>query len=244
MSTHIGAKPGEIAETILLPGDPMRARYIAENYLTDAMCFNTVRNMLGYTGYYGGRRISVMGTGMGVSSCGIYVHELICDYGASTLIRVGTAGGINEKLKLGDLVIASGACTTSDCNRHIFPGTYCPLADFDLVRVAYQIANARNYPAYVGSVLTGDLFYNEDAPADAMLQWQRYGVLAGEMESAILFTLAKKYGVRALTLVTVADSIAFHGELTAEQRERSLDMMIRLGLDTALAMLEKKEAEQ
>ena len=244
MSTHIGARPGEIAETILLPGDPMRARYIAENYLTDAVCFNTVRNMLGYTGYYGGHRISVMGTGMGVSSCGIYVHELICDYGASTLIRIGTAGGINEKLKLGDLVIASGACTTSDCNRHIFPGTYCPLADFDLVRVAYQIANARNYPAYVGSVLTGDLFYNEDAPADAMLQWQRYGVLAGEMESAILFTLAKKYGVRALTLVTVADSIAFHGELTAEQRERSLDMMIRLGLDTALAMPEEKEAEQ
>lgn len=244
MSTHIGAKPGEIAGTVLLPGDPMRAKYIAENYLTDAVCFNTVRNMLGYTGHYGGRRISVMGTGMGVSSCGIYVHELICDYGADTLIRIGTAGGISEKLKLGDLVIASGASTISDCNRHIFPGTYCPLADFDLARAAYRIAKERGYPAYVGGILTGDLFYNDDAPADAMLQWQRYGVLAGEMETAILFTLAKKYGVRALTIVTVADSIAFSGELTAEQRERSLDTMIRLGLDTALAMPEKKEAEQ
>lgn len=242
MSTHIGANVGDIAGTVLLPGDPMRAKYIAEHYLQDAVCFNTVRNMLGYTGYYAGKRISVMGTGMGVSSCGIYVHELICDYGADTLIRIGTAGGISETLKLGDLVIASGASTTSDCNRHLFPGTYCPLADFELVRTAYQLAKARRLPATVGNLLTGDLFYNDDAPEDAMLQWQRYGVLAGEMESAVLFTLAKKYGVRALTIVTVADSIAFPGELTAAERERSLDAMILLGLDTATAMLDKKEA--
>lgn len=243
MSTHIGAKMGDIARTVLLPGDPMRAKYIAETYLTDAVCFNTVRNMLGYTGYYAGERISVMGTGMGVSSSGIYVHELINDYGADTLIRIGTAGGISEKLKLGDVVIASGASTTSDCNRHIFPGTYCPLADFALVRTAWKLAKAREYPAYVGGLLTSDLFYNEDAPEDATLQWQRYGVLAGEMESAILFTLAKKYGVRALTIVTVADSIAFAGELTAQQRERSLDTMIQLALDTAVTA-PRKEAEQ
>ena len=242
MSTHIGAQAGEIAETILLPGDPLRAKYIAENFLTDAVCCNTVRNMLGYTGFYRGRRLSVMGTGMGISSCAIYVYELINTYGVKTLIRVGTAGAISEGLKLGDIVIAGGACTTSDCNRHIFPGTYCPLADFGLVRAAYRLAKERGYPAAVGNLLSGDLFYRDDAPADAMLQWQRYGVLAGEMESAGLFTLARRYGARALTLATISDGPALAGALSAAERERSLDTMIQLGLDTAAAIQAEQEA--
>ncbi len=242
MSTHIGAQVGEIAEEILLPGDPLRAKYIAENYLTDAVCFNKVRNMLGYTGTYQGKRVSVMGTGMGISSCAIYVYELAQTYGVKTMIRVGTAGAINEKLRLGDIVIANGACTTSDINRHIFPGTYCPLADFNLVRTAYKLAKQYAYPARVGNLLSGDLFYNDDAPADAMLQWQRYGVLAGEMESAVLFTLARKHCVRALTLATIADGLSLTGELTAAERERSLDAMITLGLDTLVAMQAEQEA--
>lgn len=242
MSTHIGAKQGEIAESILLPGDPLRAKYIAQTYLTDAVCFNTVRNMLGYTGCYKGKRISVMGTGMGISSAAIYVHELICEYGAKTLIRVGTAGGISEKLKLGDIVIASGASTTSHINRHIFPGTYCPLADFETLRTAYQIAKAQEIPVTVGNILSGDLFYDDDE--NDMKKWQKYGVLAGEMESAGLFTLAKKYGVRALTLVTVSDSICFQEELPAAARERALDRMILLGLETAAAMQTREEGEQ
>lgn len=242
MSTHIGAQPDQIAQTILLPGDPLRAKYIAETFLTDTFCFNTVRNMLGFTGYYKGKRLSVMGSGMGISSCGIYVHELINNYGVKTLIRVGTAGAISEMLQLGDIVIASGACTTSNINRLIFPGTYCPLADFELARTAYLLAKEQNCRAFVGNLLSSDLFYDDDAPKDAILQWQRYGVLAGEMESAVLFTLAKKYGVRALTLVTVSDSIVFPEELSAEARERSLDKMILLGLETAASFV-KEDAQ-
>lgn len=244
MSTHINAKEGEIARTVLLPGDPLRAKYIAENYLTDAVCFNTVRNMLGYTGCYKGKRISVMGSGMGISSSGIYAYELMTAYGVDTILRLGTAGGISEKLKLKDIVIADGASTTSDINRHIFPGTYCPLADFELTRAAYLTARKHAIPVMVGGILSSDLFYNEDRPADAMQQWQRYGVLAGEMESAGLYTLAKKYGARALTIVTVADSICYDGELSAEDREHALDTMIFLGLETAIAAWHEKEGEE
>lgn len=241
MSTHIGAAEGTVAKRILLPGDPLRAKYIAENYLEGAVCFNTVRNMLGYTGTYQGKRISVMGTGMGMSSCGIYVHELICDYGADTLIRLGTAGGISEKLKLGDVVIAGGASTTSDMNRHLFPGTYCPLADFELTRTAYLIARDRNVPFAVGNVLSSDLFYDDDR---GMEKWKEHGVLAGEMESAVLYTLAQKHRVRALSLVTVVDGPSIQGELSPRDRERSLDAMIRLGLDTAVSVADREEAAQ
>lgn len=241
MSTHIGAPEGAVAKRILLPGDPMRAKYIAENYLEGAVCFNTVRNMLGYTGTYQGKPVSVMGTGMGMSSCAIYVHELICDYGVDTLIRIGTAGAISETLKLGDVVIANGASTTSDMNRHLFPGTYCPLADFELARAAYRIAKDRGYPFAVGNILSSDLFYDEDR-GEGIERWKQYGILAGEMESAALYTLAQKHRVRALCLATVSDGISIRGELSAQERERSLDVMIRLGLDTAVSVPDREEA--
>lgn len=233
MSTHIGAQQGDIAKGILLPGDPRRAKYIAENFLQDPVCFNNVRGMLGYTGTYGGKRISVMGTGMGIPSISIYITELMREYGVETLIRVGTCGSFKPDIRIKDIILAEGACTTSDINHHIFSGTYCPVADFDLLRTAYQVAGEMGLTTWVGNVLSSDLFYNEElAPGNDI--WIKYGVLGVEMEAAALFTLAKKYGCRALALLTVSDSIVTdEEEMTPQQREQSLNNMIEIALKTA-----------
>ena len=230
MSTHIGAKPGDIAEGILLPGDPLRAKYIAENFLEDAVCFNKVRGMLGFTGTYKGKKISAMGTGMGIPSISIYVNELMRDYGVKNLIRIGTCGAMQKDIKMEDVVIAQGACTDNDFNRRIFNGTYCPVADFELLRAAYLNCKKLGLSTKIGNVISGDMFYGENSDRDKM--WEKYGVLVGEMEAASLFTYAKKYKARALALLTVSDSQFEERAMTPKEREQSLTNMITLALDT------------
>ncbi|MEG0832403.1 MAG: purine-nucleoside phosphorylase [Oscillospiraceae bacterium] len=232
MSTHIGANPGDIAKGILLPGDPLRAKYIAENFLENPVCFNNVRGMLGFTGTYKGKRISAMGTGMGIPSISIYVNELMRDYGVENLIRIGTCGSMRPEIKMKDVIIAQGACTDNDFNHHVFSGTYAPIADFDLLRTAYKKAGELGIKAWVGNVISGDMFYGEDIVANNPI-WENYGVLAGEMEAAALLTLAKKYKARALAMVTVSDS-PYDREhaMTPKDREQSLNNMITVALET------------
>jgi purine-nucleoside phosphorylase len=235
MSTHIAAKSGDIAKGILLPGDPRRAEYVAEKFLTRAVCFNRVRGMLGFTGRYKGKRVSVMGTGMGIPSISIYATELMKEYGVENLIRVGTCGGMQDNLGVGDIIAGQGACAGSDFNYHVFPGTYCPVADFDLLRGAYLNAKRLGLTTHVGNILSGDMFYNESDARDS--RWKEYGVLGGEMEAAALYTLAKKYKARALALVTVSDVKEGGRNMTSEERERSLGNMISLALDTIIEFI-------
>jgi purine-nucleoside phosphorylase len=235
MSTHIGAKPGEIAERVLLPGDPLRARWIAETYLVDATCYSTVRSMFGFTGTYRGVRVSVQGTGMGMPSASIYAHELINDYGADTLIRVGSCGALSESLNLRDLVAASGASTDSAMNRMRFHGLidYAPVADFGLLRTAVEVAERRGVEMRVGPILAADSFYT-DRP-DLYHTLADYGVLAVEMESAALYTIAARHRARALTILTVSDHIRTGEHMSADDRERSFADMAQIGLDVAIA---------
>lgn len=230
MSTHIGAREGDIAKGILLPGDPLRAKYISENYLQNSFCFNTVRNMLGFTGEYKGKQVSVMGTGMGIPSISIYITELMKEYEVKYLIRVGTCGAMQPDIGLKDIVIAQGACTTSDINHHIFPGNYCPLADFDMLRTAHLKSKESGIKIHIGNMISSDMFYSDNR-SDI---WSDYGVKAGEMETAALYTLAKRYGTSALSMVTVADSKYIKGELSSTEREQSLDSMIKLALETII----------
>lgn len=235
MSTHIGAKPGEIAKGILLPGDPMRAKYIAENFLENPVCFNNIRNMLGFTGTYKGKRVSVMGTGMGIPSISIYVNELISQYGVENLIRVGTCGAMQPSVKIEDVIIAEGASTKSDFNRLIFPGTYCPVADFDLLRTAYLKTKELGMNAKIGNICSGDMFYGEKSELDE--NWEKYGILGGEMEAAALFTIAKKFGVRALAMAMATDSRFEERIMTSDERERSVNKMVKLALETVVEFI-------
>ena len=226
MSTHIEAKMGEIAERILLPGDPMRAKYIAENFLEDAVCFNRVRGILGYTGTYKGERISVMATGMGIPSVGIYVTELMRDYGVKTLFRIGSAGSLQDFVKAGDILLALGTSTTSNLNKRQFPGTYCPVADFELLKGAYDTAKELDITVHVGNVLSDDFFYTPIPFEEFYQPWAEYGVLGMEMEGAALYSLAKKHGCRALMATMVpADDASDHS---------AMENMIRLGLETII----------
>ncbi len=237
MSTHIGAKPGDIAKGILLPGDPLRAKYIAENFLENPTCFNNVRGMLGFTGTYKGKRVSAMGTGMGIPSISIYINELMRDYGVENLIRIGTCGSMNPNIRMKDIIIAEGACTDNDFNRHVFPGSYCPISDFDLLRTAVLKSKELGIKTWVGNVMSGDMFYGEEEALGGNL-WQKYGVLGGEMEAAALLTFAKKYNARALAMVTVSDSsFEEDGNMTPEEREKSLNNMITIALDTICEFL-------
>ena len=229
MSIHIGGKKGDIAPSILLPGDPYRARFIAQTFLKDAVCFNEVRGMLGFTGSYQGKCVSVMGTGMGVPSHMIYVNELITEFDVTTLIRVGTCGGMQADLQMGDVVLAMGACTDSQINRLRFGGRdFAPIASFDLLRKAYDEAARRGAEVRVGSVLTSDTFYGDDP--DEWKQWASFGVLAVEMETAGLYTLAAKFGVEALSILTVSDSLVSGEKTTAQQREKAFTQMMELAL--------------
>jgi purine-nucleoside phosphorylase len=233
MSIHIGAEPGQIAATVLLPGDPLRARHFAETLLEDPFCFNEIRGMLGYTGLYQGQRVSFMGSGMGIPSLSIYVHELINDYGVETLIRVGTCGALQDRLALGDIVLAMSSSTNSHSNRLRFGGMdYAPTADFGLLLRAYQAAMRRGAPVHVGGILTSDTFYGDD-PDDWKL-WADYGALVVEMETTGLYTLAAKFGARALSVLTVSDSVVSGAAASAEQREKGYALMAEIALEAAL----------
>jgi len=232
MSIHIGAKEGEIASTILLPGDPLRAKYIAENFLTDAICYNEVRGMYGYTGAYKGKRISVQGTGMGIPSVSIYLNELITGYKAKNLIRIGSCGSIQSDIKIRDVILAMSASTDSHINKIRFNGMdYAPTANFDLLKKAYDIALEKDIPIKVGSVLTTDTFYH-DAP-NFWKHWANYGVLAVEMETAALYTLAAKFNVNALSILTVSDSLVTREETTSEERQKTFNQMVEVALELA-----------
>jgi purine-nucleoside phosphorylase len=235
MSTHIGAKPGEIAARVLLPGDPLRAKWIAETYLEDAKCYSNVRGMLGFTGTYEGVAVSVQGSGMGMPSASIYYHELLADYGATTLIRVGSCGALTEELQLRDVVLASASSTDSAMNRVRFDGLvdYAPVASFELLRTAVDVAAAMGVPVHVGQVFAADAFYT-DRP-DLFDRLAAYGVLAVEMESAALYTLAARFRARALTLLTVSDHIKTGAHTTAQEREQTFAHMVEVALATVVA---------
>ncbi len=230
---HIGANKGDIAETILLPGDPLRAKYIAETFLEDVVQYNNVRGMLGFTGTYKGKRVSVQGTGMGVPSIGIYTHELINEYGVKNLIRIGTAGSMKENIKLRDVVIAMSASTDSAINKLRFNGAdYAPTASADLFLKAYEVGVKKGLSMKAGNVLTSDTFYGDDP--EAWKKWAKFGVLCVEMETAQLYTTAAKFGVNALTLLTISDSLVTGEVTSAEERQTTFNDMIEVALESAL----------
>ncbi|GHV88067.1 purine-nucleoside phosphorylase [Spirochaetia bacterium] len=234
MSVHIAAKDGEIAEVILLPGDPLRARFIAENFLENAVRYTEVRNMFGYTGTYKGKRVSVQGTGMGIPSISIYVNELFREYGVKRAIRVGTAGSIRADVKIRDLVLAMSASTDSGANKLRFDDkSFAPTAAFSLLKTAYDAATARGWKPVVGSVVSSDMFYTED-PEEWQL-WARYGCIALEMECAELYTLAAKYGREALSILTISDSLVTREVTSAEERQTAFTEMMEVALETALS---------
>ena len=235
MSVHIGAQPGDIAERVLMPGDPLRAKWIAETYLDDAKCYTQVRGMFGFTGKWQGVDVSIQGSGMGMPSASIYSHELINDYGVKTLIRVGSCGALTEDLQLRDVIAASGSATDSNMNRLRFDGLidYAPVADFGLLRTAVEVAERRGIPMRVGPIFAADAFYT-DRP-DLYDTLADYGVLAVEMESAALYTIAMRYRARALTVLTVSDNIKTGARTTSEEREQTFGHMVEIALDTAIA---------
>lgn len=232
MSVHIGAKLGEIAETVLLPGDPLRAKYIAETFLEDTHMYNEVRNMFGYTGTYKGYPISVQGTGMGVPSISIYVNELINSYDVKKLIRVGTAGAIQKDVKVRDVILAMSASTDSQMNRLTFGGIdYAPTANFELLLKAHQAGVAKGLQLKVGNVFTADHFYNDNSDLE---KWAKYQILAVEMETAALYTLAAKFSRQALSVLTISDHIITGEETTAEERQTTFNDMIEVALEAAI----------
>lgn len=229
MSLHIGAEKGEIAECVLLPGDPLRAKWIAENYLESPKCYNNVRGMLGYTGTYKGKRVSVQGTGMGIPSALIYTTELIQDYGVKQLIRVGSAGAYQADLDLRDIVIAMSASTNSNAFATDFNGVhYASTASYDLFMKAVQFAKENAISFKAGPVLSSDTFYEDNK--DAYKKWAAYGVLCVEMETAALYTLAAKHNVDALAILTISDSLVTGEEISAQDRESSLHNMMKIAL--------------
>ena len=221
---HIGAQFGEIAETVIMAGDPLRVKFMAETFLDDAVRFNNVRGMLGYTGTYKGKRVSLMGHGMGGPSIGIYTYELYNFYGVKQIIRVGSAGSIKEDLHVGDLVIAMGACTNSNyAAQYELPGTFAPIADFGMLRRAAETCDRLGYRYQVGNVLTSDTFYTENPHNE---KWINMGVLAVEMEIAILYMNATRSGNKALAICTVSDHIITGEATTAEERQLTFTKMM------------------
>jgi purine-nucleoside phosphorylase len=233
MSIHITAEKGQIAESILLPGDPLRAQFIAENFLENPVQFNKVRNMFGFTGTYKGERVSVMGTGMGMPSLSIYVNELIRDYGCRKLVRVGTCGGLKAEVRVRDLILGISTSTDSAINQVRFNGMdYAPAPSFPLLLKAYNAAVARGMPVHVGKILSSDSFYTED-PEQWKL-WAKFGVIGVEMEAAELYTLAAKYGVEALCVLTVSDHLVTGEATTSAERETTFKSMLEVGLEAVL----------
>lgn len=229
---HNAAKEGEIAKTVLMPGDPLRAKFIADTFLTDVACFNTVRNMLGFTGTYKGKRVSVMGGGMGMPSVGIYTYELFHFYDVENIIRIGSAGGIAENVHVRDVVIGMGACTDSNyASQYHLPGTFAPIASYNLLSRAVNEAERLNICTKVGNILSSDVFYGDDG--DALARWKKMGVLAVEMEAAALYMNAARAGKNALCMLTISDC-PFTGEaLPAEERQTSFTQMMEIALSLA-----------
>lgn len=229
MSIHINAKKGDIAETILLPGDPLRAKWIAENFLEDPVCYNEVRGMLGFTGKYKGKPISVQGSGMGIPSINIYAHELINEFGVKNLIRVGSAGSMQKTIQLRDVVIAMAASTDSSLNRSRFNGgDFAPTANFELFRKAIQIAAQKDIEVKAGNVLSSDTFYTDDP--EEWKKWAKFNVLCVEMEAAGLYSTCAKLGANALSILTISDSLVTGEVTTAEERETTFSHMIEIAL--------------
>ena len=233
MSVHIAAKNGEIADTVLLPGDPKRAKWIAENFLENAVCYTDIRGMLGFTGTYKGKRISIQGTGMGIPSMSIYITELMKDYGVKTLIRVGSAGSYQEDVKIRDIVVALSTSTDSNINNRRFKGaSFAPTVNFDLLSKVLKTAEEKNIKIKAGNILTSDEFYNDDPTY--FKKWAAFGVLAVEMETAALYTLASKYKAKALSILTISDSLVSPEITSSEEREKTFNEMIELALETAI----------
>lgn len=228
---HNAAQMGDIAKTVLMPGDPLRAKFIAENYLTEVNCYNTVRNMFGFTGLYEGKKVSVQGSGMGIPSIGIYSYELFSMYGVESIIRIGSAGAIREDLKLGSVVAAMGACTTSNfAHQYELPGTFAPIADYDLLRKSDDNARQLGINLTVGNLLSNDVFYND---VNRTADWVKMGVLAVEMEAAGLYMTAARLGKKALCLCTISDNIITGEEMSAGERQNTFHDMMKLALSLA-----------
>lgn len=233
MSTHIGGTPGDVAPVVLMPGDPLRAKWIAETFLDDVRCYTEVRGMLGFTGTWQGRPVSVQGSGMGQPSLAIYATELFREYDVESIVRVGSCGALSERLAVRDIVIANGACTDSSMNRVTFEGLdYAPVADFGLLRGAVEAAEARGDSHHVGLVFSADSFYA--ARPELAGRMVGYGVLAVEMEAAALYTIAAREGRRALAVCTVSDHVVTGEETTAQEREQTFDAMVDIALTAAL----------
>ncbi len=231
-SIHIGAKVGDIADTVLLPGDPLRAKHVAETFLQDAVCYNNVRGMLGYTGYYKGNRVSIQGTGMGMGSVAIYVHELINTFKVKNLIRVGTCGSIQQGIHLGQVMLAMSASGDADANSLYFNGMhYAATADFDLLIKAYEAAQRLNINTLQGSVFSTNTFYDNEP--NRWEKWQKHGIIGVEMETQMLFTLAKRFGVKALSVLTVSDNIVTGESTSSLDREQSFNDMMKIALELA-----------
>ena len=229
---HIAAKEGDFAKTVLMPGDPLRAKLIAETFLTDAVLVNNVRGVNGYTGYYNGKRVSVMASGMGIPSMGIYSYELFNFYDIDNIIRIGTAGSIHPDLKIRNVVLAMGACTDSNYGaQYELPGTFAPIASFELLRKAVKVIEEMGNIGYkVGNVVSSDVFYSDRQTTAA---WQKMGALAIEMESAALYMNAARAGKNALTICTISDSLVTGEVTTAEERQTSFDDMMKIALEIA-----------
>lgn len=229
---HIGAKNGDIAKTVLMPGDPLRAKFIAETYLEDVVCFNQVRNMLGFTGTYKGKRVSVMGSGMGMPSIGIYSYELYNFYDVDNIIRIGSAGGIGDHIKLRDIVIGMGASTNSNfAVQYQLPGTFAPIADFGLLRKAVESAEKLNVKTVVGNILSSDTFYDDNKETNSL--WKKMNVLCVEMEAAALYMNAARAGKNALCILTISDHVFTGESLSAEDRQLTFREMMEIALETA-----------
>ncbi len=229
---HNSARPGDITGTVLMPGDPLRAKFIAEEYLEDPLCFNTVRGMLGFTGRYKGKRVSVMGSGMGMPSIGIYSYELFHIYDVKAVIRIGTVGGLQPSLRLGDLLIGMGACTDSNyAAQYHLPGTYAPIAGWELLRRAAETAERRGCRYRVGNLLSSDIFYCDDM--EDLSKWKKMGVLGVEMEAAALYMNAARAGKEALALCTVSNRIGEEGFLPVEKQMETYRTMMEIALEIA-----------
>ncbi len=234
MTVHIGAKPGEIAETVLMPGDPYRAKWAAETFLENPKLVNEVRGMLGFTGTWKGNEVTIHGSGMGMPSLSIYVNELIRDYGAKSLIRIGSCGGMQEKVKVRDVIIAMSATSISTPSRGIFKEiNFAPTADWSLLQAAVKAAENRGTRTHVGGIYSSDVFYDERP--DLNEQMTRHGILGVEMEAAELYTLAARYGCRALAVLTVSDHLLTGEALPSEDREKSFGDMVEIALEAAFA---------
>lgn len=234
MTIHIGAEPGDIAETVLMPGDPYRAKWAAENFLENASCVNEVRGMLGFTGSWKGNRVTIHGSGMGMPSLSIYANELIRDYGARTLIRIGSAGGMQDEVKVRDVVLAMTASSVATPSRGIFREmNYAPCANYELLAAAAKAAESRSVTTHIGGIYSSDVFYDERP--DLVEQLTRHGTLAVEMEAAELYTIAARYGRRALAILTVSDHLITGEALPSDQRENSFGEMVEIALEAAFA---------